>query len=180
MSSPLIWGPDHAVGRAKPGNLVWAHRRDEGRQPDRGRGADHRRSGRERAGKTTLLNTLAGVIDPFKGKALFQGEEIQGRDADEVARKGWSWCLRGGRSILPFGAREPADGRVRPQGSRCRRPRHRARASVVPCLKERDAQHAGLLSGGEQQMVAIGRAYMSAPASDAGRTQPGPVADAGA
>ena len=38
------------------------------------------------AGKTTLLNTLAGVIDPFKGKALFQGEEIQGLDADEIAR----------------------------------------------------------------------------------------------
>ncbi|MCB1359635.1 MAG: ABC transporter ATP-binding protein [Rhodobacter sp.] len=116
------------------------------------------------AGKTTLLNTLAGVIDPFKGKALFQGEEIQGLDADEIARKGLV-LVPEGRQVYPFlSVRENLL-----MGAFARKDRDAVARDIervhqwFPRLKERDAQHAGLLSGGEQQMVAIGRAYMSAP-----------------
>ena len=116
------------------------------------------------AGKTTLLNTLAGVIDPFKGKALFQGEAIQGLDADEVARKGLV-LVPEGRQVYPFlSVRENLL-----MGAFARKDRDAVARDIervhhwFPRLKEREAQHAGLLSGGEQQMVAIGRAYMSAP-----------------
>ena len=116
------------------------------------------------AGKTTLLNTLAGVIDPFKGKALFQGQEIQGLDADEIARKGLV-LVPEGRQVYPFlSVRENLL-----MGAFARKDRDAVARDIervhqwFPRLKERDAQHAGLLSGGEQQMVAIGRAYMSAP-----------------
>ncbi|MCA0205370.1 MAG: ABC transporter ATP-binding protein [Proteobacteria bacterium] len=116
------------------------------------------------AGKTTLLNTLAGVIDPFKGKALFQGAEVQGLDADEVARRGLV-LVPEGRQIYPF--LTVRDNLM--MGAYARRDRDAVARDLekvqswFPRLKERDAQHAGLLSGGEQQMVAIGRAYLSAP-----------------
>ena len=116
------------------------------------------------AGKTTLLNTLAGVIDPFKGKALFQGQEIQGLDADAVARKGLV-LVPEGRQVYPF--LSVRDNLL--MGAFARKDRDAVAHDIervhqwFPRLKERDAQHAGLLSGGEQQMVAIGRAYMSAP-----------------
>jgi len=116
------------------------------------------------AGKTTLLNTLAGVIDPFKGKVLFLGQETQGLDADEVARRGLV-LVPEGRQVYPFlSVRENLL-----MGAYARRDRDAVARDIervqgwFPRLKERDGQNAGLLSGGEQQMVAIGRAYMSAP-----------------
>jgi branched-chain amino acid transport system ATP-binding protein len=116
------------------------------------------------AGKTTLLNTLAGVIDPFKGQVCFDGAEVNGLDADEVCRRGLV-LVPEGRQIYPFlsvrenlnmGAytRKDADG-VRNDLARV--------FQWFPRLLERESQHAGLLSGGEQQMLAIGRAYMSQP-----------------
>ncbi|WP_342130778.1 ABC transporter ATP-binding protein [Hydrogenophaga sp. OTU3427] len=116
------------------------------------------------AGKTTLLNTLAGVIDPFKGQVIFNGEAVHGRDADAVSRRGLV-LVPEGRQVYPFlsvrdnlamGAysRRDADG-VRDDLARVQQ--------WFPRLKERESQHAGLLSGGEQQMLAIGRAYMGRP-----------------
>jgi len=116
------------------------------------------------AGKTTLLNTLAGVIDPFKGKALFQGVEIQGLEADAVARRGLV-LVPEGRQVYPF--LSVRDNLM--MGAYARSDRDAIARDIervhgwLPRLKERDAQHAGLLSGGEQQMVAIGRAFLSAP-----------------
>ncbi|WP_417587115.1 ABC transporter ATP-binding protein [Pararhodobacter oceanensis] len=116
------------------------------------------------AGKTTLLNTLAGVIDPFKGKALFQGAEVQGLDADEVARRGLV-LVPEGRHVYPF--LSVRDNLM--MGAYARKDRDAVAQDIArvqewfPRLKERDGQHAGLLSGGEQQMVAIARAYLSAP-----------------
>ncbi len=116
------------------------------------------------AGKTTLLNTVAGVIDPFKGQVVLRGEEVQGLDADAVCRKGLV-LVPEGRQVFPFlsvrdnlamGAytRRDADGVRRDLERVCQ---------WFPRLKERALQHAGLLSGGEQQMLAIGRAVMSQP-----------------
>lgn len=116
------------------------------------------------AGKTTLLNTLAGVVDPFKGAVLFQGVPVHGLDADEVARRGLI-LVPEGRQVYPFlsvaenlamgaYARQDRDGVARDT---------ERVYGWFPRLRERMGQHAGLLSGGEQQMVAIGRAFMSSP-----------------
>ena len=116
------------------------------------------------AGKTTLLNTLAGVIDPFKGQVLFNEKTIHGLDADEVCRRGLV-LVPEGRQIYPFlSVRENLN-----MGAYTRRDADGVRRDLdrvfqwFPRLLEREQQHAGLLSGGEQQMLAIGRAYMAQP-----------------
>jgi branched-chain amino acid transport system ATP-binding protein len=116
------------------------------------------------AGKTTLLNTLAGVIDPFKGQVLLNNETIHGLDADEVCRRGLV-LVPEGRQIYPFlSVRENLN-----MGAYTRRDADAIRQDLervfqwFPRLLERAQQHAGLLSGGEQQMLAIGRAYMAQP-----------------
>lgn len=115
------------------------------------------------AGKTTLLNTLAGVIDPFKGQILFAGKSIQGLDADAVCRSGLV-LVPEGRQIFPFlsvqdnlamGAFTRNDAGIKDDLARV--------FQWFPRLLERQHQHAGILSGGEQQMLAIGRAYMAKP-----------------
>lgn len=116
------------------------------------------------AGKTTLLNTLAGVIDPFKGQVRFNGQPVHGLDADEVCRRGLV-LVPEGRQIYPFlSVRENLQ-----MGAYTRRDSEGVREDLArvqawfPRLQEREQQHAGLLSGGEQQMLAIGRAYMARP-----------------
>jgi len=116
------------------------------------------------AGKTTLLNTLAGVIDPFKGQVLLNNQNIHGLDADEVCRRGLV-LVPEGRQIYPFlNVRENLN-----MGAYTRRDAEGIRQDLdrvfqwFPRLLERAQQHAGLLSGGEQQMLAIGRAYMAQP-----------------
>ena len=117
------------------------------------------------AGKTTLLNTIAGVIDPFKGRIEFRGQAIHGWDADKVARSGLV-LVPEGRQVFPFltvldnlkmgaFARRDAAG-VQEDLARI--------YEWFPRLKERESQQGGLLSGGEQQMLAIGRALMARPA----------------
>ena len=116
------------------------------------------------AGKTTLLNTIAGVIDPFKGSVEFKGQAIQGRDPDAVARSGMV-LVPEGRQVFPFlTVRENLM-----MGSFARASRDALEADLArifgwfPRLLERQDQHGGLLSGGEQQMLAIGRALMARP-----------------
>ncbi len=116
------------------------------------------------AGKTTLLNTLAGVVDPFKGAVLFEGTPVHGLDADEVARRGLI-LVPEGRQVYPF--LSVAENLA--MGAYARQDRDAVARDTervygwFPRLRERMGQHAGLLSGGEQQMVAIGRAFMSSP-----------------
>lgn len=116
------------------------------------------------AGKTTLLATLAGVIDPFKGEVLWRGEPIQGMDADAVSRRGLV-LVPEGRQVYPF--LSVHDNLM--MGAYTRRDRSAVQDDLqrvhdwFPRLAERAQQHAGLLSGGEQQMLAIGRAYMGRP-----------------
>ncbi len=116
------------------------------------------------AGKTTLLNTIAGVIDPTKGSVEFEGEPIQGREPDRIARSGLV-LVPEGRQIFPFlTVRENLI-----MGTFARRDASGTQADLervfnwFPRLKERHDQHGGLLSGGEQQMLAIGRALMAKP-----------------
>ena len=117
------------------------------------------------AGKTTLLNTIAGVIDPFKGSVEFRGQPIQGQDPDRVARGGVV-LVPEGRQVFPFlSVRENLM-----MGTFARASREALQSDLdrvfgwFPRLFERQDQHGGLLSGGEQQMLAIGRALMARPA----------------
>ena len=116
------------------------------------------------AGKTTLLNTIAGVIDPLKGQIEFDGRRIEGLDPDAVSRAGVV-LVPEGRQVFPFLSVEE---NLR-MGAFSRRKDPRAAKDMdqvyewFPRLLERRGQDAGLLSGGEQQMLAIGRAYMGQP-----------------
>ena len=116
------------------------------------------------AGKTTLLKTIAGVIDPFKGNIDFDGKPIQRLDPDEVARRGVV-LVPEGRQIFPFlSVRENLA-----MGAFARRDKAGLGDDLeriltwFPRLRERSGQEGGLLSGGEQQMLAIGRAFMAKP-----------------
>ena len=120
------------------------------------------------AGKTTVLKTVSGVMDPQKGTVTFDGREIQGLDPDRVARLGLSHVPEG-REIFPFltvaenlqmGAftRTDVDGVTRDLD---------IVYGYFPVLKARTHQRAGSLSGGEQQMLAISRALMARPSLSA-------------
>jgi branched-chain amino acid transport system ATP-binding protein len=115
------------------------------------------------AGKTTLLNTIAGVLAPSNGTVEYEGRPIGGMDADEVSRSGLV-LVPEGRQIFPFltvaenlrmGAFARRDAQVAQDVEQI--------YDWFPRLKERHRQQAGLLSGGEQQMAAIGRALMARP-----------------
>lgn len=116
------------------------------------------------AGKTTILKTISGAIDPQKGKIVFLGEEIQKRDPDDVVRMGISHVPEG-REVFPLltvyenlmmGA-HIVRNKVQIEDD-LRKVYH-----YFPILKEREKQQALYLSGGQQQMLAIGRGLMSRP-----------------
>lgn len=116
------------------------------------------------AGKTTLLNTIAGVIDPFKGSIEYRGQIIQGFEPDQVARGGVV-LVPEGRQVFPFlSVRDNLMMGTFARASRAELQTDLSRVfSWFPRLLERQDQHGGLLSGGEQQMLAIGRALMARP-----------------
>jgi branched-chain amino acid transport system ATP-binding protein len=116
------------------------------------------------AGKTTILKTVSGVMDPQKGTVTFAGQQIQRMDPDGIMRLGLGHVPEG-REVFPFltvkdnlrmGAytRRDMDGVARDL---------EMVYGYFPVLRERDDQRAGQLSGGEQQMLSISRALMSRP-----------------
>ena len=116
------------------------------------------------SGKSTLLNTVSGLMRPTKGSIEFEGNRIEGMSAHET--------VAGGISLVPEGRRVFARLTVYENlvmGSytpRCRGNRERGLQrlyDLFPVLKARHSQMADTLSGGEQQMLAIGRALMSNP-----------------
>ena len=116
------------------------------------------------AGKTTILKTISGVMDPQKGSVTFEGKEIQKRDPDWVMRQGIAHVPEG-REVFPFlSVRENLM-----MGAFTRTDRSGVDEDLelvygyFPVLKERSEQRAGNLSGGKQQMLAISRALMSRP-----------------
>jgi branched-chain amino acid transport system ATP-binding protein len=116
------------------------------------------------AGKTTLLKTISGVMDPEKGKIEFQGEEIQGMEPSKIVRKGIVHVPEG-REIFPFLSVEEN----LMMGAYTRKDKQNLQGDLemvygyFPILKERHSQQAGYLSGGQQQMLAIGRGLMGKP-----------------
>jgi branched-chain amino acid transport system ATP-binding protein len=116
------------------------------------------------AGKTTLLRAISGMIPIRSGELLFQGAPVGGRPAHEIVARGIAHVPEGRRifpaltvadnlrmgAFLPAARRRYADSLARV-------------FALFPVLAERRAQRAGSLSGGEQQMLAVGRALMSCP-----------------
>jgi branched-chain amino acid transport system ATP-binding protein len=115
------------------------------------------------AGKSTLLRTISGVLRPRSGDIVFQGKSITGAPAHEIVRAGISHSPEGRRIFtnmsvlenLQLGAFIRKDGDVSADMEEVMK--------RFPRLQERIKQNAGTLSGGEQQMLAIGRALMSRP-----------------
>jgi len=115
------------------------------------------------AGKTTVLKTISGAMDPRKGRIVFSGKEIQSCDPDRVARMGISHVPEG-REVFPFltvdenlvmGAFSRRDNEIRDDVEMV--------YDYFPLLKDKHRAQAAYLSGGQQQMLAIGRALMLRP-----------------
>ena len=115
------------------------------------------------AGKSTTLNTVGGLLKPRHGSISFEGKSIAGTPASKIVPHGMALCPEGRRVFQQMTVRENLEmgGYTRPSGE--------IAASLddvftrFPRLKERHKQVAGTLSGGEQQMLAMGRALMSKP-----------------
>jgi branched-chain amino acid transport system ATP-binding protein len=119
------------------------------------------------AGKTTLLRAIAGLIPVRGGSIRYEGKEIANRRPEEVVRLGISMVPEGRELFGPLSVRDNlllgAYARYRRTGRReVERDLERVWA-LFPHLRERQQQAAGTLSGGEQQMVALGRALMARP-----------------
>jgi branched-chain amino acid transport system ATP-binding protein len=116
------------------------------------------------AGKTTLLRTISGALKPSKGRILFQGERIEGKKAHTVAGLGIIQVQEGRGILSRMTVRENLE-----MGAYLRSDKEGIEEDLervfqkFPRLQERLGQNAGTLSGGEQQMLAIGRALMANP-----------------
>ena len=116
------------------------------------------------AGKTTILKTISGIIDPRKGSIEFKGQDITAKDPAHIVQQGLShvpegrevFALLSVRDNLTMGAytRSDRDGVAKDL---------EAVFNYFPILRERATQDAGLLSGGQQQMLSISRALMASP-----------------
>jgi branched-chain amino acid transport system ATP-binding protein len=116
------------------------------------------------AGKTTLLKTISGVMDPEKGEILYRGENIAGANPDRVVRAGIVHVPEG-REVFPLLTAEEnlrMGAYTRSDTAEIRRDEEMV-YSYFPILAERRRQAAGTLSGGQQQMLAIGRGLMARP-----------------
>jgi len=118
------------------------------------------------SGKSTILKTVMGLIEdqPEKGTILFQGKRIDGKDPEEIVRMGISYVPEGREIFEELTVSENLT-----MGAYSRKDRKEIAADMerifryFPVLKARRNQWGGTLSGGEQQMLAIGRALMSRP-----------------
>jgi len=116
------------------------------------------------AGKTTILKTISGIIDPRKGSIDFEGKSIVNQDPARIVREGLVHVPEG-REVFPL--LSVRDNLI--MGSYTRKDKDGVARDMetvfqyFPILKERANQNAGLLSGGQQQMLAISRAIMSDP-----------------
>ncbi len=115
------------------------------------------------AGKSTTMNTVAGLLNPRSGSIVFEGKDITHMPANKVVSLGLALCPEGRRVFQQMSVRENLE-----MGGYTRQASEIAPAldhvfELFPRLKERQRQVAGTLSGGEQQMLAMGRAMMSKP-----------------
>jgi ABC-type branched-subunit amino acid transport system ATPase component len=116
------------------------------------------------AGKSTAFKTIVGFLRPSSGRVLFDGDDLKGLRPDQVLRRGLAYVPQG-RIVFPqMTVLENLE-----MGAYIERDQARIRTALervyalFPILGERRSQKAGTMSGGEQQMVAIGRALMTTP-----------------
>ena len=116
------------------------------------------------AGKSTTLKTISGLVRPSAGRIVFDGREIQGWKPQDILRAGIAHCPEGRRVFPHLTVRENLEmgAYVREDAAAVASDLDRV-LSHFPVLAERRRQAAGTLSGGEQQMLAIGRALMARP-----------------
>ena len=116
------------------------------------------------AGKSTILKTISGIIDPRKGSVEFRGADITAKDPAEIVRRGLTHVPEG-REVFPL--LSVHDNLL--MGAYTRSDRDAVARDLesvyayFPILRERAGQDAGLLSGGQQQMLSVSRAMMAAP-----------------
>jgi branched-chain amino acid transport system ATP-binding protein len=116
------------------------------------------------AGKTTLLGTISGCVQPTSGQVLFLRKRIDGLPPHSIAELGISHVPEGGRVFPEMTVRENLDIGAYTANARDEKAETlRQVYDSFPRLKERDSQLASTLSGGERQMLAIGRGLMSRP-----------------
>ena len=115
------------------------------------------------AGKSTTLNTIVGLLKPRQGSIAFAGMPVDGISASKMVYRGLSLCPEGRRIFQQMTVKDNLvmGGFSRPNDELQESMEHVY--SFFPRLKEREKQIAGTLSGGEQQMLAMGRALMSKP-----------------
>jgi branched-chain amino acid transport system ATP-binding protein len=121
--------------------------------------------GRNGAGKTTCMNVAMGLLVPRPGSVAVAGEDVTGCAPEQIAARGVALVPQGRRIFRSLTVRENllVAARVPPGGKAQARWNFERVYETFPRLKERQSQIAGFLSGGEQQMLAIGRALMSNP-----------------
>jgi branched-chain amino acid transport system ATP-binding protein len=114
-------------------------------------------------GKSTLNNNISALYQPFSGAIRFQGEEISGLNSSEVVKRGLIHVPEGRRVFPNLNVLENLELGSLVRGTARRQQNLERVVGIFPRLKERFTQLAGTLSGGEQQMLAIGRGLMSEP-----------------
>jgi branched-chain amino acid transport system ATP-binding protein len=112
--------------------------------------------GRNGAGKTTAIRSIVGFTPPRAGRVVFEGQAIERWPSYRIARHGLALVPQGRRIFAPLSVRENLLLGARPQGWTLERI-----FALFPRLREREGQAGGTLSGGEQQMLAIGRALLT-------------------
>ncbi len=115
------------------------------------------------AGKSTLNNNISGIYEPTAGAILFEGENITGLRSEQVVQKGIIHVPEGRRIFPNISVRENLELGSYLRGQKNRKANLDRVVGVFPRLQERFSQLAGTLSGGEQQMLAIGRGMMAEP-----------------
>lgn len=115
------------------------------------------------AGKTTLSQVISGSIQPTAGTVLVDGQDVTGLGAHKIARLGLAQCLEGRRIFAPLSVEENLLLPARAVPAAVRAERLERVYALFPDLKERRSSGGTSMSGGQQQMLAIGRALMSQP-----------------
>lgn len=116
------------------------------------------------AGKTTLLNAVSGLVACSSGRILWQGRVISGMSPDRICREGIVQVPEGRKLFARMTVEENLEMGAYLSSARSKfQGNLRWVFSLFPVLQERRRQHAGSLSGGEQQMLAVGRALMACP-----------------
>jgi len=115
------------------------------------------------AGKSTLLKTISGLLRPKRGEVIYAGQRLNGLGPDQVVRRGVVLCPEGRRVFPEMTVLENLQMGAYVWGGRPRPDDLEYVFELFPILKERQKQLAGTLSGGEQQMLAIGRSLMARP-----------------